>query len=174
MRHLFFRVSEQPQVALDQASGHGVQLQGLKPAEAFLAEEVLDVFGERDERLGEHGVDAVLDVVGGALFEPCLKSLALRGRHVAIASQPERKVTFDLVDFYHNESSLRGVDSIKIPFSEVDRILRLLLPYFESGDFAPPKELIPVCFGGALNAYRELTEGRAAGKYVIVPETNSP
>jgi NADPH2:quinone reductase len=121
-------------------------------------------------KTGERGVDAVLDVVGGALFEPCLKSLALRGRHVAIASQPERKVTFDLVDFYHNESSLRGVDSIKIPFSEVDRILRLLLPYFESGDFAPPKELVPVGFDGALNAYRELLEGRAAGKYVFVPE----
>jgi NADPH:quinone reductase len=121
-------------------------------------------------RTGERGVDAVVDVVGGALFEPCLKSVALRGRHVAIASQPARKVTFDLIDFYHNESCLIGVDSIKIPFSEVDRILRLLLPYFESGDFAPQKELIPVGFDGALDAYRELLEGRAAGKYVFVPE----
>jgi NADPH:quinone reductase len=121
-------------------------------------------------RTGERGVDAVLDVVGGALFEPCLKSLALKGRHVAIASQPERKVIFDLIDFYHNESSLIGVDSIKVPFSEVDRILGLLLPYFESGDFAPPKELIPVGFESALNAYRELLEGRAAGKYVFVPD----
>jgi NADPH:quinone reductase len=74
------------------------------------------------------GVDVVLDVVGAALFEPSLGSLALRGRHVAIASNPERKVTFDLVDFYHNESSLIGVDSIKTSFSDVDRIMALLLP----------------------------------------------
>ena len=67
-------------------------------------------------KTGGRGVDAVLDVAGGALFEPCLKSLAYRGRHVAIASNPERKVTFDLIDFYHNESSLTGVDSIKISF----------------------------------------------------------
>src|SRR5262249_21617445 len=38
----------------------------------FLAEQVRSKTGER-------GVDAVLDVVGGPLFEPCLKSLALRG-----------------------------------------------------------------------------------------------
>jgi NADPH2:quinone reductase len=120
-------------------------------------------------KTGGRGVNVVLDVVGGALFEPCLKSLAFRGRHVTIASNPERKVTFDLIDFYHNESSLMGVDSIKISFPDVDRILALLLPYFESGDFAPPKEVVPVGFDGLLNAYRDLLEGRATGKYVFVP-----
>jgi hypothetical protein len=28
----------------------------------------------------------------------------------------------------------------------------------------PPKELLPIGFKGVLNAYRELLEGRAAGK----------
>jgi len=121
-------------------------------------------------KTGGRGVDAILDVVGGALFEPCLKSLAFRGCQVAIASQPERKVVFDLIDFYHNESVLKGVDSIKVSFSDVAKILTLLLPHFESGDFAPPKELISVGFDGVLNAYRELSEGRAAGKYVFVPD----
>ena len=115
------------------------------------------------------GVDVVLDVVGGTLFEPCSRSLAFRGRHIAIASSPERKVTFDLIDFYHNESSLTGVDSIKISFSDVDRIMALLLPYFESGDFAPAKQLAPVGFDGVLNVYRNLLEGRSAEKYVFVP-----
>ena len=122
-------------------------------------------------KTGGGGVDAILDVVGGALFEPCLKSLAFGGCHVAIASQPERRVAFDLIDFYHNESVLRGVDSVKISFSDVNRILTLLLPHFESGDFAPLKELMPVGFNGVLNAYRELSEGRAAGKYVFVPDS---
>jgi NADPH:quinone reductase len=115
------------------------------------------------------GVDVVLDVVGATLFEPCLGSLALRGRHVAIASNPERKVTFDLVNFYHNESSLIGMDSIKTSFSDVDRIMALLLPYFESGDFAPSKDLVPVGFDGVLDAYRNLLEGRENKKYVFVP-----
>jgi NADPH:quinone reductase len=37
------------------------------------------------------GADVVLDVVGGPLFEPCLKSLAHRGRQVAIASTDDMK-----------------------------------------------------------------------------------
>jgi NADPH:quinone reductase len=115
------------------------------------------------------GVNVVLDVVGGALFEPCLRSLAFRGRHVAVASSPERKVTFDLIDFYHNESSLIGVDSIKISFPDVDRIMALLLPCFESGDFAPSKELVRVGFDGVLNAYRNLLEGRSTEKYILTP-----
>ncbi|PWT83708.1 MAG: alcohol dehydrogenase [Acidobacteria bacterium] len=120
-------------------------------------------------KTGGRGVDAILDAVGGTLFEPCLRALKFRGRYVAIASQPERRVTFDLIDFYHNESTLFGVDSIKVPFADVDRIFSLLLPYFESGDFAPQRDLITVGFDNVLSAYRKLAEGRAAGKYVFVP-----
>jgi len=39
------------------------------------------------------GANSVFDVVGGAMFEPCLKSLALRGRHIAIASNPDPRVS---------------------------------------------------------------------------------
>jgi NADPH:quinone reductase len=58
-----------------------------------------------------HGADVVLDVVGGPLFEPCLKCLAHRGRQVAIASTGDMKVSFDLVDFYYREGRLFGVDT---------------------------------------------------------------
>jgi NADPH2:quinone reductase len=44
------------------------------------------------------GVDVVFDVVGGPMFEPCLKSLALRGRHIAIASNPDPRVSLNLGD----------------------------------------------------------------------------
>ena len=73
------------------------------------------------------------------------------------------------VDFYHNESSLIVVDSIKTSFSDVDRIMALLLPYFESCDFAPSKDFAPVGFDGVLNAYRNLLAGRENKKYVFVP-----
>ncbi|MBV9673746.1 MAG: zinc-binding alcohol dehydrogenase family protein [Verrucomicrobia bacterium] len=118
---------------------------------------------------GDRGVDVVLDVVGGPLFEPCLQTLAFGGRQVAIASGSEPRVSFNLVDFYHNESCLRGVDSVNISAAEAGRIFDKLLPYFDSGDFVPPKDAIPVGFEKVLDAYREINEGKASGKYVFVP-----
>ncbi len=118
---------------------------------------------------GERGVDVILDVVGGPLFEPCLQALAFGGRQIAIASGSEPRVSFNLVDFYHNESCLRGVDSVKVSAAEAGKILQKLLPYFDSGDFVPPKEVIPVGFDKVLDAYREINEGKASGKYVFVP-----
>ena len=112
----------------------------------------------------------VFDVVGGSLFDPCLQCLAFGGRQVAIASTQDPKVTFNLVDFYHNQSHLLGVDSIQLSFEESGRILRNLLPYFESGEFAPRGDPVPVEFDAVLSAYRELAEGPAKGKYVFVPQ----
>jgi NADPH:quinone reductase-like Zn-dependent oxidoreductase len=119
---------------------------------------------------GGRGVNVVFDVVGGSLFDPCLQCLAFGGRQVAIASSQDPKVTFNLVDFYHNQSHLLGVDSIQLSFEESGRILRNLLPYFESGEFAPQGDPVPVEFDAVLSAYRELAEGSAKGKYVFVPQ----
>ena len=58
------------------------------------------------EATNGRGADVVFDLIGAGMFEKCLASLAHRGRQVAIASGPERRVTFDLIDFYHNESRL--------------------------------------------------------------------
>jgi NADPH:quinone reductase len=118
---------------------------------------------------GGRGVNVVFDVVGGQLFESCLKCLALGGRQVAIASSPDPKVTFNLVDFYHNESHLIGVDSVQLSFEDSGRILRSLSPYFESRDFGPQTDPVPVGFDGVLSAYRELAENLAKAKYVFVP-----
>ena len=118
---------------------------------------------------GGRGVNVVFDVVGGSLFDPCLQCLAFGGRQVAIASTQDPKVTFNLVDFYHNQSHLLGVDSIQLSFEESGRILRSLLPYFESGEFGPQGDPVPVGFDAVLSAYRELAEGPAKGKYVFVP-----
>jgi NADPH2:quinone reductase len=45
------------------------------------------------------GVDAVLDTVGGPMFEPALRSLGYGGRHVAISSRGDPRVSFNVVDF---------------------------------------------------------------------------
>src|SRR5262245_55021941 len=55
------------------------------------------------------GADVVFDTVGGAMFEPALRSLRLGGRHIVIASTGEKRVSFDLVDFLRNLFRLIGV-----------------------------------------------------------------
>src|SRR5215468_6188883 len=83
------------------------------------------------------GADAVFDLVGGAMFEPALRSLRLGGRQVAIASVGERRVSFDLIDFYHNLSRLIGVDSMKFTAGDVGAIADELRPGFETGALKP-------------------------------------
>jgi NADPH2:quinone reductase len=114
------------------------------------------------------GADVIFDLVGGAMFEKCLAALAWRGRQVAISSSPEPRVTFNLIDFYHNESRLLGVDSVKLSFQEAADILRQLTPGFESGEFPPPQvQTFPLA--RAPEIYREINEGRLKGKIVLTP-----
>jgi NADPH:quinone reductase len=114
------------------------------------------------------GADIVFDVVGGALFEQCLSALAWRGRQVAISSSPEPRVSFNLVDFYHNESRLLGVDSLKLSFEETAEILRQLTPGIESGTFPPPAvETFRLDEGPRL--YRDVAESKIKTKPILVP-----
>jgi NADPH:quinone reductase-like Zn-dependent oxidoreductase len=114
------------------------------------------------------GADVVFDLVGGSMFEKCLAALTWRGRQVAISSSPEPRVGFNLVHFYHNESRLFGVDSLKVSFTEAGDTLRELLPGFESGEFPPPEaESVPL--ENAPEVYRGLQEGRLKEKMVLKP-----
>jgi NADPH:quinone reductase len=114
------------------------------------------------------GADVVFDLVGGAMFEKCLSALAWRGRQVAISSSPEPRVSFNLVDFYHNESRLIGVDSLKLSFDETAKILHQLTDGFESGLYPPPNlEIFSLEEGPRL--YRDIAEGKIKAKAVLVP-----
>ena len=112
------------------------------------------------------GVDVVFDAVGGPIFEQCLASLARRGRHVAIASTGEARVSFNLIDFYHNESLLSGLDTLKMSFTEAGGILRQLVPGFESGEFqASDCQTFPLDSGPEI--YRQIHESKLKGKVVL-------
>lgn len=112
------------------------------------------------------GADLILDVVGGPLFEACLESLAQRGRQIAIASAGEARVTFNLVDFYHKEARLLGVDTLKLSFAEAAEILKGLLPGFQEGSFAPPP-VETIALAEAPAAYRTIAAGGSRKKFVI-------
>jgi NADPH2:quinone reductase len=112
------------------------------------------------------GVDAVLDTVGGPLFEPALRSLGLRGRHVVISSRGEPRVSFNLVDFYHNFSSLLGVDSYGLTARQVGEIAAEIARGFEAGVLKPPPiEIVP--FEKAVDAYSRVAGGLAKTKHVL-------
>lgn len=114
------------------------------------------------------GAEVVFDLVGGAMFEKCLEAVAWRGRQVAISSSPDPRVSFNLVDFYHNESRLFGVDSLKLSFQETAEILRRLIPGIEAGKFLPPSvETFPLEEGPRL--YRDIAEAKIKTKPILVP-----
>ena len=118
------------------------------------------------ELTGGKGADLILDVVGGPLFQPCLKSLAQRGRQIAIASAGDPQVTFNLVGFYHREARLIGVDTLKISFRESAEILKAVLPGFKEGIFPLPS-VEAVSLEGALRAYQAIDEGTSKKKVFI-------
>lgn len=115
------------------------------------------------------GADVVFDLVGGIMFRSAVNSLALRGRLVEIATTGQREVTFDLADFYHNESWLFGVDTLKRDLTASAQVLDALTPGFVAGDYhaAPIAETWGL--GEAQAAYHKVAAG-AAGRIVLRPQ----
>jgi NADPH2:quinone reductase len=112
------------------------------------------------------GVDAVLDTVGGPLFEPALRSLRYGGRQVVITSTGHPRVGFNLIDFYHNYSRLRGIDSNGLTTTQVAEIIDGLQAGFEAGVLKPPPiEVVP--FEQAADAYSRLAAGQTIVKQVL-------
>lgn len=138
------------------------------PVDAWINLETTELSkGTRNATDGK-GADVVFDLVGGSMFEKCLSSLAWRGRQVAISSGPDPRVTFSLVEFYHNESRLFGVDSLKVGFEQAAEILRDLTPGFESGEFpAPDLRVFPLV--QAAEVYQKINDGQIKGKAVLKP-----
>jgi len=112
------------------------------------------------------GVDAVFDTVGGLLFEPALRSLRHGGRQVAISSAGAPRVSFNLVDFYHNFSRLLGVDSYGLTSAQVGEIEEELRSGFENGALKPPTvEIVP--FDQAVQAYNRVADRQTIVKQVL-------
>jgi NADPH:quinone reductase len=112
------------------------------------------------------GVEVVFDTVGGPMFEPALRSLMRGGRQVAISCRREARVSFNLVDFYHNSSRLLGVDSYDLTPQQVGKISAELRQGFETGALKSPAiEIVP--FGKAVDAYTRVASGLAKTKQVL-------
>jgi NADPH2:quinone reductase len=114
------------------------------------------------------GADVVLNAVGGPTFEPSLNMLAHRGRLAVLASPGQRQLSFDLLDFYHNESQLFGVDTLKRDMTASGRVLEALAAGFDDGTFEPPIITDVGPLERAVEGYRTVAAG-ARGRVVIAP-----
>ena len=104
----------------------------------------------------------------GVMFEPALRSLGHRGRLIEISGTGRRRVEFDAVDFYHNESRIFGADSRKLDIAGSAKLLADLVPGFESGAYAAPVIAATYPLEEARAAYEAVANG-TAGRVVITP-----
>ena len=135
--------------------------------EAAITSEEDDPVPVLNEITGD-GAQVVFDTVGGSMFETALRMVAPRGRLVEISATDRRQVSFDLADFYHNETQLFGVDTLKRNLTASAVMLEELAEGFELGFYRPP--LIETSFGleQAEHAYRLVARG-TRGRVVLTP-----
>ncbi|RFU48491.1 zinc-binding alcohol dehydrogenase family protein [Paraburkholderia sp. DHOC27] len=122
--------------------------------------------GERVKALTGGGVDVVYDAVGGVAFEIALSLVKTRGRVVEISATGKRRVDFDLIDFYHNETQLFGTDSAKLGVAESAPLMTALVEGFESGALQAPLIAQSFPLEKAQAAYEAVAAG-TRGRVVI-------
>jgi NADPH:quinone reductase-like Zn-dependent oxidoreductase len=105
------------------------------------------------------------------MFEPCLKSLRLGGRQVAITSIGSGRVEFSLVDFYHNLSRLIGVDTMKLTGPAIAKIMDELRAGFEDG-YLRASPVQSWSLDQAIDAYTAVEKGTGSSKHVFLPRRN--
>ncbi|MFC0400051.1 quinone oxidoreductase family protein [Paraburkholderia rhizosphaerae] len=125
-----------------------------------------DDAAERVKALTNGGVDVVYDAVGGVAFETALGLVKRRGRVVEISATGKRRVEFDLIDFYHNETQLFGTDSAKLGVAESAPLLRALVEGFEKERYEPPVIAQSFALGDAKAAYEAVAAG-TRGRVVL-------
>ncbi|QGZ60755.1 quinone oxidoreductase family protein [Paraburkholderia acidisoli] len=144
------------------------------PAEGSPAARLIDAFVPMDEHTAARvreltagaGVDVVYDAVGGVAFELALSLVKRRGRVVEISATGKRRVEFDLIDFYHNETQLLGADSAKLGVAESAPLMRAIAEAFDAGRFEAPVVAEHYPLAHAREAYEAVAAG-TRGRVVI-------
>ena len=93
-------------------------------------------------------------------FRSAINCLAVGGRLVEIAATGQREVSFDLVDFYRNESRLFGVNTLNRDITASAEVLDALTPGFVAGDYRAAPIAETCGLGKAQEAYRKVAAKR--------------
>ena len=108
------------------------------------------------------GVDAVLDCVGGAIFEASLKALAWGGRLVTIGAHAGESVRLDLIPLFRNQWSIIG--SVNCTPRDIDAVFALLV----AGRIRPNIHR-SYRLEEAAQAHDDLEARRQYGKLLLIP-----
>jgi NADPH:quinone reductase-like Zn-dependent oxidoreductase len=112
------------------------------------------------------GADMVLDAVGGALFEPAVRSLRFGGRMFGLISR-EPRVEFDLTEFYGREIQLSSLASVFTDGTHIARVFDQLRALFDRGILTPPAiKTWPLA--NSAEAYQTVLDGSAGIKQVLL------
>src|SRR5262249_10220071 len=113
------------------------------------------------------GADLVLDTVGGALFEPALRSLRYDGRMVGLHGGTE-PVTLPLNEIYSRQLHVTGLATVFYDGAHVARIFDQFRALFDHGLLAPPAvKAWPL--EDSAEAYQTVLDGSAGIKQVLLP-----
>ena len=138
---------------------HGVE-QFIDTSTSDIAEAVLELTDGR-------GADLVLDTVGGALFEPALRSLRYDGRMVGLHGGAD-PIQLDLNEIYNRQLHVTGLATVFYDGSHVARIFDQFRALFDHGLLAPPAvKTWPLA--NSAEAYQTVLDGSAGIKQVLVP-----
>lgn len=111
---------------------------------------------------GKRGVDLVLDAVGEAVWEPCLRSLAVRGRLVTYGATTGARAGTDVRLVFWKQLEILG-STMGTP-AEFREVMRLVF----RGEIEPiVHEVLPL--DEARRAHEMLEKGSVFGKLVLTP-----
>jgi len=124
-----------------------------------LAEAVLELTGGR-------GADMVLDTIGGALFEPAVKSLRFGGRLTGLHNH--ERMEFDPSEIYDHDRHVTGLASVFIDGEDGAHIFDQLAALFDRGLLTPPPtNTWPL--HNSVEAYQRVQDGAHGIKQVLLP-----
>lgn len=107
----------------------------------------------------QRGVDCVMNLVGGPTFEPALESLAPFGKMICIASIPDHRVCFNLLQFYRKQNTLEGLNTLFLDSVESGRLLKKAQDELGT-DLQPFGPIDLRDFKSAQEVYSQMIEGR--------------
>ncbi len=76
-------------------------------------------------------------------------------------------MSFELINFFHRQLALLGIDTLPIGIIACGDILEKLRPDFEQGRLTPPDIPRTYSLDDAIEAYRQVDSGAAGGKVLF-------
>jgi NADPH:quinone reductase len=113
-----------------------------------------------------HGVDIVIESIGGTVTSGALSSLGLGGVLITLGYSGARKTTIDLTDLIWKRARMAGFSLFAQSSTAIVSAWRDIIPLIVSGSVKPIVERVfPLREAG--EALRHLTEDRPFGKVVL-------